>query len=67
MWQTLTLLAALLEAINREVHVFRGAGKHFTVFPSTTILAFASINPRDLGSSPLSTSLYSLLQALRCK
>jgi hypothetical protein len=27
----------------------------------------ASINPRDIGSFPLPTSLYSLLQALRCK
>jgi hypothetical protein len=37
------------------------------VFSSTVILALSSINLRDLGFLPLPTSLYSLLQALRCK
>jgi hypothetical protein len=46
-------MAALLEAINRGVCGFREAGEHFTVFTSTAILTLASINPRDLGSSPL--------------
>jgi hypothetical protein len=61
------LLVALLGAINRDVQGFRQTDEHFMVFPSTMILALASTNPRDLGSFPLPTSLYSLLQALRCK
>jgi hypothetical protein len=64
---TLTLLVALLEAINRGVHSFREEGEHFTFFTSNAILALASINPMDMGSSPLPTCVYSLLQALRCK
>jgi hypothetical protein len=59
--QTPAHLKALLEAINRDIQDFKQGGKHFTVFSSTTILALASINPRDLGSFPLPTSLYSLL------
>jgi hypothetical protein len=61
------LLAALLEAINRGSPQLQGTDEHFTVFTSTTTLALASINLRDLGSFPLPISLYSLLQALRCK
>jgi hypothetical protein len=64
---TPSLLATLLEAINRGVHGFREAGEHFTVFTSTVILALASIKPWDMGSSPLPTCLYFLLQVLRCK
>jgi hypothetical protein len=44
----------------------RQAGEHFMVLTSAVIVALASINPRDMGSFPLPTSLYSLLQALRC-
>jgi hypothetical protein len=64
---TPVLLVVLLEAINRAAYGFREAGDHFTVSSSTMISALASINPRDLGSFPLPLSLYSLLQALRCK
>jgi hypothetical protein len=61
------LMAAPLEVKNRGVHDFKDAGEQFTILTSTTILALASINPSDLGSFPLSISLYSLIQALRCK
>jgi hypothetical protein len=61
MWPTRVLHVALLEAINMTAYGFREADKHFTVFSSTTILTFVSINPRDLGSFPLPVSLYSLL------
>jgi hypothetical protein len=64
---TPVLLASLLEAINRTIHGFMEEGEHFTIFTLTTILALASINTMDLGSFPLPISLYSLLQALRCK
>jgi hypothetical protein len=45
---TPVLQSALLEAINKTAYNFRKADEHFTVFSSTTILALASINPRDL-------------------
>jgi hypothetical protein len=61
------LQTALLEAINRTVYGFREADEQFTVFSSTTLLAIASINPRNLVFFPLPLNLCSLLQALRCK
>jgi hypothetical protein len=54
MQPTPVLQAALLEAINRIAYGFKEAGKHFTIFSSITILALASIKPRDLGASNIS-------------
>jgi hypothetical protein len=47
------LLPALLEAINIAVHGFNQAeaGEQFTILTSSTILALASINLKDLGTS----------------
>jgi hypothetical protein len=47
-----TLLVALVEAINKGAQDLRQEEEHFTVFTSTWILALASINPSDLGSFP---------------